>query len=1453
MNRFTTRARLLGSAALGLGLAMSAASPALADSVCATGFVPADLTASCTDANGNGTVNVVIGTGSSITMTTGSTSDVVVTGDYDTINTAGYAESTTAAHGVIDATSTRALTYNGTGSTLVGQAGATGALTLSLTAPSVTLHTGTLTANGAGSTALSVTANGGAGSGGINATIDGDINSVAGPAIVFNSNNAAGTQDVVATSTLGNDITAGAGTALSITTAGSGGINVNLGGAVNATGGNGVKTFDTAAGGNISITTAAVTANSAGAGNAISAISNSTTGNVTIVANGVLTADNAGVQDALLDGTATGNISVTTNAAVNARFGIDAENFGSGSTTVNAVGPIAATTGNGIFGLTSGGTLIVNSGAVTSTGNTAIIARQTDAAQAGAISVTGTGAISGTVGIEATNSGTGAVTVATGAGLVTGTGGSAILGVINNAAATGNMLITVGAGGASSAAGNTVNLTNAGSGTTTVNTTGAVNAAAGTGINIQNNGSGAVTVGAVGAITATGGNGVKVFDTAAGGNISITTAAVTANSAGAGNAISAIANTKTGDITVVANGVLTADNAAVQAALLDGTATGDINVTTNAAINARFGIDAENFGNGTTTVNAIGPIAATTGNGIYGLTSGANLILNAGAVTSTGNTAIVAQQSDALGTGTIAVTATGAISGTTGINATTPGLGGITVATSGLVTGTGGSAINAANSNAASTGNILVTAGAGGATATGNAIAASTAGTGTVTVNSSGAVTSSAGRGIAATATTNAAAVNVTGGSVTGATDGIAAVSTSGPVNVVLTGGADVTGNSSNGILAQSAGNRTINIGAGSVVTGVTSINTGGAGTTLITNAGTLNNGSGLAIFAVATTDGAVTVNNVTGGTINGRVLLTDNADSVTNAGTWNASGGNDFHGGADIVTNQAGGVFSTVTGTTFAGLETLSNAGTSNVAGTLGFTGVATALTNSGTLNLNTATITGLGASTNSGTINAVTGANGIATTSLANSGAIHLNDGATNDTLTITGNFVGSGGSNLNVDASSTAADVLVITGAASGTSIINVQPTGGVVVNSTGILVVDTGTTTANAFTLGSTIGTSLIDFSLQQIGQDYFLFAAPNANAFDPLALINVGTDMWYQSADIYDNYAALKRSDLTAGAQPLGLWGQVYWDRDRYGDSDTQNVFGSDVTINERLRTTRYGVQGGVDYNFGGGVIGATGGWQKVKADLGGSPGQVRGSGWNAGGYAIFGASTGFYGGLLVKYDKNRLRIDNPAFSGLGRLDSTSWGAEGELGYRLPMGSSTLDFGGGLAWVTTKHDDFAFGGIGYDYDKTKSLRGRLGARFETGMGIFVDGKVFHEFRKNNDLTLSSGTEFDTIEAEGRGTWFRGEIGYGKPASSGPIAAVWGELGDVKGIGAKLGFRFGGARVAEVAPPPPPPPPPPPAPPPATQTCPDGSVILATDACPVPPPPPPPPAPAPERGH
>jgi opacity protein-like surface antigen len=63
-------------------------------------------------------------------------------------------------------------------------------------------------------------------------------------------------------------------------------------------------------------------------------------------------------------------------------------------------------------------------------------------------------------------------------------------------------------------------------------------------------------------------------------------------------------------------------------------------------------------------------------------------------------------------------------------------------------------------------------------------------------------------------------------------------------------------------------------------------------------------------------------------------------------------------------------------------------------------------------------------------------------------------------------------------------------------------------------------------------------------------------------------------------------------------------------------------------------------------------------------------------------------------------------------------------------------------------------------------------------------------------------------------------------------------------------AGVGIRFGGSAPAPVVELPPPPPPLAP----ATQTCPDGSVILATDVCPAAPlpPPPPPPPPSGERG-
>jgi hypothetical protein len=99
------------------------------------------------------------------------------------------------------------------------------------------------------------------------------------------------------------------------------------------------------------------------------------------------------------------------NGAIDARFGIDAENFGSGHTSVTTIGPVTATNGNGIFAKASGGYVSVNAGrrelGVEHRHHRR--ARPTRLGTAPVIVLAGN--VSGATGIEATNSGTGGVSV----------------------------------------------------------------------------------------------------------------------------------------------------------------------------------------------------------------------------------------------------------------------------------------------------------------------------------------------------------------------------------------------------------------------------------------------------------------------------------------------------------------------------------------------------------------------------------------------------------------------------------------------------------------------------------------------------------------------------------------------------------------------------------------------------------------------------------------------------------------------------------------------------------------------------------------------------------------------------------------------------------------------------------------------------------------------------------
>jgi hypothetical protein len=491
-------------------------------------------------------------------------------------------------------------------------------------------------------------------------------------------------------------------------------------------------------------------------------------------------------------------------------------------------------------------------------------------------------------------------------------------------------------------------------------------------------------------------------------------------------------------------------------------------------------------------------------------------------------------------------------------------------------------------------------------------------------------------------------------------------------------------------------------------------------------------------------------------------------------------------------------------------------------------------------------------GVFTNSGTILADEGVSSITgQSSFANSGMIDLQDGATDDVLTINSAFVGSGGSTLAIDFTPIAADRLVINGAASGTTAVDANFVGGGLIDLNGVLVVDTTSSTADAFILGDVTGFNpLINVSLVQAGADFFLITAPNASVFNPLAIPVLSTSLWYQSAD--EVFAETHKPATTTG---LSYWGNVYWSKDKYGDDNTVVLSGVPFDVDNELETKRYGVQFGVDYGFGGSArVGLTGGYAWAKADNDSDLTDIglKADGWNLGLYGQFGGITGFHGEALLKHDQYNADFNDGVFSGFD-FDIKETGIDGSLGYRFGIGGeATLDASAGLSHVRSKVDDIDAFGFTYDMGTITSTRGRLGIRatFGGGLAPYVDGTAYRELDGDGGVELFDGANTFDLDTDGKATWVRLEAGLSGNDGPGPILAAWGDLGDKTGFGIRAGWRLGGGMV-EAAPPPPPTPPPPPPPAPATQTCPDGSLILATDACPPPPPPPPPP-PEPERG-
>jgi iron complex outermembrane recepter protein len=199
-------------------------------------------------------------------------------------------------------------------------------------------------------------------------------------------------------------------------------------------------------------------------------------------------------------------------------------------------------------------------------------------------------------------------------------------------------------------------------------------------------------------------------------------------------------------------------------------------------------------------------------------------------------------------------------------------------------------------------------------------------------------------------------------------------------------------------------------------------------------------------------------------------------------------------------------------------------------------------------------------------------------------------------------------------------------------------------------------------------------------------------------------------------------------------------------------------------------------------------------------------------------------------------------ITNALFQLPGQRVSNSnlWTVTGAVSYSPPIGNHGLSL---IAYADARYMSGFNTGSDLDLEKFQPaftvVNARLGVR---GPNNAWSVELWGQNIFNQDYLQVA---FDA-PIQGSGTVRGVQRGF-YPRSTQLFGAFLGEPRTF-GVTLRAAFSPPPAAPAFVAPPPPPPPPPPA----ATRTCPDGTVVLATEPCPAPPPPPPPPPPMPERG-
>jgi hypothetical protein len=752
------------------------------------------------------------------------------------------------------------------------------------------------------------------------------------------------------------------------------------------------------------------------------------------------------------------------------------------------------------------------------------------------------------------------------------------------------------------------------------------------------------------------------------------------------------------------------------------------------------------------------------------------------------------------GTGGITInhTAGTLAAGTIGINAVETGNGNVAVSqTGGALNGT----TQAVNATTTGTGTVLVsiTGGTVGTT-TGTTInAASTTGTNTVTANT--AITSTGGVGINATSTTGTITVDGTG-AVSGTT-GINAVA-SGAGNVGVTQGGAVTGTTGVGVNATSAGGN-VQVATGSTITGATTgVNaaTTGAGTVTVTSGGAITGTAATGITTSAAT-GLTTItanHNVSGATDGINATATTGNISVTNAAT--------LMGGTNAVAGTTTGLFDITNNSVMTGAVNVTSAAGST-------------FTNNGTWNAGTGASSYTGSLVNPGTVNVGSGGTITIGTNMTNSGLLNMQNGTTDNNVTVTGIYNGAGGT-VNVDANlaGSVADTLTVGAGSTGSTVV-VNTTAFGATAFTPVIIGGAG----DGFVLTNLPVNGI--FFAQQVEQGGNVGIQTNINLG---AASSIASNISGALAAVASGFHQPSSNFVTSKprAEPNEpLWG--IWARGDAGRFHTLST--TDLSLNgsrlnsfaSKQRLEYEGVQSGADMailNMGGSGwnshFGVSGGY--VTAGVR----QLNGEGNSdvdtpfVSAYAFFtnGSATLDF---TVRRDFHQIEFTNAA-AGLARknVDGSGLSAAAVGSYRMNIGGNFfLTPAAGITWTETKVDDFAFNNGIISARDDSSLLGRIGLQLAYLQKVtdtffvlpFVNVSRWRNFENATDLDIV--TQFAnnpalTFNTETRSVRDFTQLSVGLAANettsqmTGYVQGTWRE-GDGTGTGIQGGSVTVGGRI------------------------------------------------------